>query len=348
MANIILMRWNPAISSYKLDVYHRNCADFPYGFRIDWSVWDYQEVHAGDYFVMMRVGDYNPGIVFYGNIVSEPYADEDWAGTDKKRYYVMMDCFGFTPDDQPIISAEELQNEIPTIDWMHGHSGVLLPEQIAEAITQALEKQVQYFTYDPDDNADGWFDAVDKLPELMERFKRFAPSIHTCGEEEYDWLDSDEEWCKCLLIPNPANDGNDIEVATEGEFILYFAGSHAHFDNDNEGYAHLLECIEGIVSGKECAYSCMYEGWGWSSGLNTLEPSEECVKEFLKKDDEYFIRMLGEYTERDVRVDGIITLELRYFDSRKNKTFAFRLDELSDRIGEYRAHQDELKRKYPS
>ena len=39
------MRWNPVISSYKLEVYHRNCEDFPDGFRMDWSVWDYQEAY---------------------------------------------------------------------------------------------------------------------------------------------------------------------------------------------------------------------------------------------------------------------------------------------------------------
>lgn len=150
MAKIFLMRWDPAISSYKLDVYHRNCKDFPDGFRIDWSVWDYGEANSGDCFVMMRVGEYKPGIVFYGTFVSDPYADEDWAGSNKKRQYVLMDCFGFNKNDEPIITADAIHSAVPEIDWMHGHSGEVLPEDIAVSITRMLEDRVSDFAFNPD------------------------------------------------------------------------------------------------------------------------------------------------------------------------------------------------------
>lgn len=149
MSNLFLMRWNPAISSYKLDVYHRNCKDFPDGFCIDWSVWNYQKAHTEDYFVMMRVGEYKPGIVFYGVFVSDPYQDEDWAGTDKKRHYVLMDCFGFNHADDPIITNEELESHIPGVEWMHGPSGVVLGEQEAEKLIELLESKVENFSFCP-------------------------------------------------------------------------------------------------------------------------------------------------------------------------------------------------------
>lgn len=152
MPKLFLMRWNPTISSYKLDVYHQNCEDFPDRFRIDWSVWSYEQAEYGDYFVMMRVGDYKPGIVFYGLFVSDTYTDEDWAGTDKERHYVLMDCFGFLENDEPIISEAVIQKEIPEIEWGHGHSGVVLPEEISEQVTRMLAERNPGFTYIPDED----------------------------------------------------------------------------------------------------------------------------------------------------------------------------------------------------
>lgn len=144
------MRWNPAISSYKLDVFHRNCKDYPDGFRIDWSIWEYEPAKCGDRFVMMRVGDHKPGIVFYGTLMSDPYVDDDWAGTDKKRHYVLIDCFGFNENDEPVITAEALQSAIPEIDWMHGHSGQLLSDDVACRLTEMLYSIVPDFSYYPD------------------------------------------------------------------------------------------------------------------------------------------------------------------------------------------------------
>ncbi len=70
------------------------------------------------------------------------------------------------------------------------------------------------------------------------------------------------------------------------------------------------------------------------------------INEFLRDDDEYFIRMLAEYTEKDLREDGILTIELRYFDSRLNKTFSFRLDELSEKVEKYKKRQMEVREQY--
>ncbi len=349
MAKLFLMRWNPAISSYKLDAYHRNCEDFPDGFCIDWSIWDYNEANPGDCFVMMRVGEYRPGIVFYGSFVSAPYADEDWAGTDKKRQYVLMDCFGFIDNDDPIIPTDVIHTAAPEIYWMHGHSGVMLSEYIAVRITRLLGERIPDFAFNPDwqhNDGDGYFKAVEKLPELVEEFKQFNPSIHSHDGEGYDWLETDEDCCRCLLIPNPNTDDDDIEIETRGEFILYFAGSHAHYENDETGYKSLLEDISDIIIGNTCAYSCMYDDWAWYRGLTSMLSSEDQINEFLKEDDEYFIRMLAEYTEKDVRMDGVLTIELHYFDSLLNKSYSFRLDELSDKVDKYKKRQKKIRELY--
>lgn len=347
MGKLFLMRWNPAISSYTADEFDNNRHKFPDGFRIDWSVWDYDQAQCGDCFVMMRVGDYKPGIVFYGRFMSHPYTDTDWAGTDKKRHYVLMDCFGFHENGDPVVTAGSLQSLLPEVNWMHGHSGEVLDDDIAKRLTEILQGAVPNFKFHPDSEAKKYaheWRAARKLDVLMEQFSALNPSIHTSREEDYNWLGSDEGWCRCLLIPNPCPDGQDIEVEADGEFTLYFAGAHGHYDNDADGYDYLVSRIDNLIQNKKCAYSCSYEGWDWCGGMVEIEPTREGAKEFLKDDDEYFIRMLGEYTEREIKPEGVVTLELYYFDKSKDAVFSFKLSELSDKINVYRARQLEVEK----
>ena len=52
-------------------------------FRLDWSIYEWQEARRGDFFYMMRTGDDKAGIVFRGQFLSDPYPDDDWAGGTK-------------------------------------------------------------------------------------------------------------------------------------------------------------------------------------------------------------------------------------------------------------------------
>ena len=62
-----LMRWNPAISSFKEEDYEKCVANMTYGmFCMNWSIYEWEEARRGDYFYMMRTGDDKAGIVFRG------------------------------------------------------------------------------------------------------------------------------------------------------------------------------------------------------------------------------------------------------------------------------------------
>jgi len=137
-----LLRWNPAISSFTMDAYMDAINQYPGGFTIDWSVYEWEEAHAGDWFCMVRVGEGETGIVFVGDFISEPYEDKDWAGQPgKKRHYVDLDCwYPVNPEDGPLVSMKELQEAIPEIDWNHGHSGVLLTDEQAEKVHSLVAK----------------------------------------------------------------------------------------------------------------------------------------------------------------------------------------------------------------
>ena len=131
-----LMRWNPTISSFKESDYEECIENMKCGiFRMNWSIYDWEDARVGDIFYMLRVGDKKAGLVFSGLIVSNPYVMDDWAGTSKRRLYVDLVCMNaVAPDEKPMVSLDMLQTVIPEINWAKGHSGVLLSDTIAEKI----------------------------------------------------------------------------------------------------------------------------------------------------------------------------------------------------------------------
>lgn len=137
-----LMRWNPSISSFTESDYENCLEHMVHGmFRMNWSIYEWEEARRGDMFYMLRVGDNKAGIVFSGLIVSDPYVMDDWAGSSKRRLYVDLVCMNaVAPDEKPIVSLEMLQTSIPEFNWAKGHSGTLLPDNIAEKIAGLMDK----------------------------------------------------------------------------------------------------------------------------------------------------------------------------------------------------------------
>ena len=133
-----LMRWNPSISSFKEKDYEECFADMFHGmFFVNWSIYEWEEARRGDMFYMMRVGDDKAGIVFTGQFIADPYPDDDWDGSTKRRMYVDMVCIDpAAPGGIPSVSLDKLKAAIPSFDWSKGHSGVLLPNDIAEKLLE--------------------------------------------------------------------------------------------------------------------------------------------------------------------------------------------------------------------
>lgn len=127
-----LMRWNPSISYFRENDYEKCIENMVHGmFRMNWSIYEWEEARIGDLFYMIRVGDDKAGIVFSGQFISDPYPADDWAGTTKRRMYVDMICTNpVEPGAKPRISLEKLQKAIPDFEWSKGHSGALLSEEV--------------------------------------------------------------------------------------------------------------------------------------------------------------------------------------------------------------------------
>ena len=137
-----LMRWNPSISSFTEKDYEECVNNMVHGmFRMNWSIYEWEEARRGDMFFMMRVGDDKAGIVFLGQFITDPYPGDDWAGSTKRRMYVDMVCMNpVEPGVKPRISLEKLQESIPTVDWSKGHSGVLLSEEVVTTLDILCEE----------------------------------------------------------------------------------------------------------------------------------------------------------------------------------------------------------------
>ena len=87
----VILKWNPAVSSYSMlhylsDIRMLNVSGLS---DFNWSVWDYEQIHEGDKYYWLKVGQCGQvGIVGAGTITSEPYTGEDWSGKGIKTYYV--------------------------------------------------------------------------------------------------------------------------------------------------------------------------------------------------------------------------------------------------------------------
>lgn len=140
-----LMCWNPSISSFTEKDYEECVNNMVHGmFRMNWSIYEWEEARRGDMFFMMRVGDDKAGIVFLGQFITDPYPGDDWAGSTKRRMYVDMVCMNpVEPGAKPRISLEKLQESIPTVDWSKGHSGVLLSEEVVTTLDILCEEEWQ-------------------------------------------------------------------------------------------------------------------------------------------------------------------------------------------------------------
>ena len=137
-----LMRWNPAISSFTDKDYEACVENMQNGmFRMNWSIYEWEEARRGDSFYMMRVGDDKAGIVFNGQFLSDPYPSDDWAGSTKRRMYVDLLCMNpVKPEEVPSISLDKLRESIPDFDWGKGHSGALLSNDVGEQLLELWSK----------------------------------------------------------------------------------------------------------------------------------------------------------------------------------------------------------------
>lgn len=130
--NTFIMRWNPAISNYKIDEFMKDRERFHNSGRqlvMSWSIWDYDKVKEGDDVYLLMVGEGKTGIVASGTVIGEPYIAEDWSGQGREVHYVdfIVETI-HDPNDSDLLTVEQLHEIIPEVDWNFGHSGTIIED----------------------------------------------------------------------------------------------------------------------------------------------------------------------------------------------------------------------------
>lgn len=112
MANTVILKWNPAVSSYNLIRFLDDIAQEVH--ESDWSIWEYERVKAGDTFYMLKVGHGQTGIVMRGKITTDPVADDDWSGRNRRTFYCDYDAeIMLNPDTFHLLDSEALRDSNP-------------------------------------------------------------------------------------------------------------------------------------------------------------------------------------------------------------------------------------------
>lgn len=147
--NTVILFWNPEISSYKIEDFQNELERMSYA-HMNWSIYEHEKIHFGDRFFMVCCGKKHAGICMSGYIISEPYIGGDWAGKDRVVYYAdIKPDYMINPTSLPILSSEEIMREIPSFDWLGGHSGRLLNPESAvklEALWKTfIEQHISMF-----------------------------------------------------------------------------------------------------------------------------------------------------------------------------------------------------------
>ena len=143
--NTYIMRWNPSISSSKIEEFREAMDKWPGGFCYNWSIYEWEQAKEGDEYVMVRVGDGPCGVVYHGTFLSNPYEGGDWGGTAKKRHYVDITVENACDPDMPCITMEQLETAIPEIEWRRGHSGQLITPEQARRLGELLDRALDLY-----------------------------------------------------------------------------------------------------------------------------------------------------------------------------------------------------------
>ena len=182
--NTFIMMWNPDISNWKMDDFELSLCHFD-DVEFNWAIYDYKKAKEGDRFFLIRCGKGETGIVMSGTISSKPYKDKDWSGKGREVYYVKLNLGAMIhPDNEEIITTEELEKAIPGFEWNGGHSGRLLDKMSAgklELMWQAYINENELMFDKGHARIDEWYDG--ETDEIIDYYlkKKHGETCECCG-----------------------------------------------------------------------------------------------------------------------------------------------------------------------
>lgn len=137
--NTYILSWTPALYSYVMSRMNSDMNAWVNGWwdndDFDWGVKECQNVRIGDRFFMLRVGECNTGIFAAGRFSSNPEKVIDCLDKDREVVNIEMEFeVVFNPEFTEIISIEELEQELPNLNWSNGQSGTCIDLECADKL----------------------------------------------------------------------------------------------------------------------------------------------------------------------------------------------------------------------
>ncbi len=117
--------------------------------------------------------------------------------------------------------------------------------------------------------------------EIVKKYAKYNPIIHTSSETEYNWLESDNF---CGIELQNVN-GDNLFIYLEDEITLVFGDWHIHYYyEDRDDYEMALDNVDNILNNKECTI-IIYSNNNWFGSGSQLNKDKFTKKEafdFLK------------------------------------------------------------------
>lgn len=300
--NTFILRWNPAISSYKKEHHKAICKNIVSGdYFSDWSIQDWEKLKIGDAFILCQVGTEKDGIAAIGKFISKAYEEENRCGDGTKAHYADEYLFcNIDRDIETLLSAEKLEGQFPEIDWHSGHSGILLDSKTADALIEQIDtelktlhgfKKTSFSDFLKNDRSFLPFTFEEKKNELLTMFASYNPVIHSCKVPDlFDDYDAVE-----FLIKNSSGKGEADGIAIDFEdnrFTICFAGWGQDFVLLEHNYNICLDMLKKLLENKACVLVAIKQKR--SNSLHLKKCYEECAwifseKQFTKASDKMSI-----------------------------------------------------------
>lgn len=265
--NTFILRWNPAVSSYKMEDHKAICKNIDSGnYFSDWSIHDWEKLEIGDAFILCQVGTKKDGIAAIGKFISKAYEEENRCGNGIKAYYADEHLFcNIDRDEENLLSAENLEKQFSDIDWHGSNSGILLDSETADALIAQIDTELKalhgfeetsFSDFLKNDNRFLPIDPEEKKEELLALLAPYNPVVHTGDEDGWDCFFDNGEFA--IEIKNPCSDSEKDNICITFDdpvgyaFSLYFAGWHTYFKMIENDYAEFLKLLKSILENKVC------------------------------------------------------------------------------------------------
>ncbi len=288
--NTFILRWNPAVSSYKMEDHKKICEQIkrePVFYN--WSVREWQNLNAGDAFVLLQVGTDNDGITMIGKFISNAYESDSWRKDGTKIHYADIQIFyACDLSEKRSFNAKYFENKFPNIKWHGGHSGEKISEQDNEKLIDRIDfamkntygfESTNFSDFLKNDNRFLPIYSEEKKAELLALLAPYNPVVHTGDEDGWDWLFDDSEFA--IEIKNPCSDSEEdniciaFEDSVDYEFTLYFAGWHKYFKMIEGDYAEFLKLLKSILENKVCVLNAYDNDSEYDTVVTKLLPANQ-------------------------------------------------------------------------